>query len=63
MQKVRKKKNTRKGKRQEYNSFDDFSFWLSLATTDFSFGLSEKEKDLKKESDEHKFVSRTTEKE
>jgi len=40
MQKNDKKPNMEKQKTQEYrNPFDDIFFWLTLATTDFSFGL------------------------
>ena len=43
MQKKDKKPNMEKLKTQEYkNPFDDIFFWLTLATTDFSFGLYKK---------------------
>ena len=43
MQKKDKKPNMKKLEKQEYrNPFDDMFFWLTLATTDFSFGLYKK---------------------
>jgi len=53
MQETNKEKKRRKREPQEnYNPFNDFSFWLTLATIDFGFFDDEKiqnqaEKELK----------------
>ena len=44
MQKSKKERKRRKRKAQQHdNPFEDFSFWLTLATTDFQF-FNNKEK-------------------
>ena len=47
MQNVKKEPKRGKQNIQEYNNpFDDILFWLTLAATDFSFGLFEENKEV-----------------
>ena len=58
-----KKLNKKKVEKPEYNLFDDLSFWLTLATTDFSFGISEENENSKNVSEKQKFVRKSISKE
>lgn len=51
--KINKKSKKRKKTIENDNPFNDISFWFTIATTDFSFGLFENDKKITSKSDEH----------
>jgi len=40
----------------KYNPFNDISFWLLLASIDFTFGLAEKDEEVSPHSEEEKRI-------